>query len=111
MAAGGAARLEKVGPGEFRVSGVLSFDSVAAVFKQARELLAGNDPLRIDLAGVERSDSAGLALLVEWTRQARAAGRSIGFANIPEQMRTIAAVSGLEAVLPLVDSEARQGAE
>jgi phospholipid transport system transporter-binding protein len=50
---------------------------------------------------VERSDSAGLALLVECLRQAHQSGKSLRFFNIPAQMLAIARVSSLDQVLPL----------
>ncbi len=55
----------------------------------------------VDLREVERSDSAGVALLVAWMRSARQAQRDIRFLNMPSQMLNIARVSGLDAILPL----------
>ena len=63
--------------------------------------LREGDALDIDLSHVERSDSAGLALLVECLRHARQSGKTIRFFNIPAQMLAIARVSGLDEVLPL----------
>ena len=54
-----------------------------------------------DLAGVERADSAGLALLIEWMRRARRAGRPVRFLNLPPQMLEIARAASLDRVLPL----------
>ncbi len=59
-------------------------------------LVAGNGPVTVDLAGVTLADSAGIALLVEWHQRARAAGRALAFANIPDQVRKIIHVSGLQ---------------
>jgi len=50
---------------------------------------------------VVRADSAGLALLVEWMRAARRAGRPLRYRAIPPQMLAIARVSSLDQVLPL----------
>jgi len=50
---------------------------------------------------VQRSDRAGLALLVEWLREARQTGQSVRFFNMPAQMLAMARVSGLDQVLPL----------
>ncbi len=87
--------------GHVQCSGRLTFDSVTALMQRSDLLWQGQGALVVDLAGVDRSDSAGLALLVDWTRRARAAGREIQFIHVPAQLWAIAEVSGLEAVLPL----------
>jgi phospholipid transport system transporter-binding protein len=96
-----AARLEQGPGGALLITGEMGFATVAQLHAHARKLLEGEGELVIDLAAVDRADSAGLALLVEWTRLARGLDRPIRFVNMPEQMREIAAVSGLLPVLPL----------
>ena len=60
------------------------------------EALGGHADATVDLAAVERADSAGLALLVEWLRAARGRGARLRFDNVPAQLRAIAATSGLD---------------
>jgi len=79
-----------------------------AIYAAVRELLENSlDMIRevpeitVDLADVERSDSAGVALLVQWMREVRSQGKSITYLNIPSQMLAIARVSSLDTVLPL----------
>jgi phospholipid transport system transporter-binding protein len=96
-----AAQLEARGAGAYALSGELSFATVPEVWVRGRRLLAGEQSVTLDLQGVVRTDSAGLALLIEWTRETRRQGRAIRFVNVPAQMLAIAGVSGLEAVLPL----------
>ncbi len=55
----------------------------------------------IDLQGVTRTDSAGLALLVEWLRQAEKQNITLRFDNLPVQLREIARISDLLPLLPL----------
>jgi phospholipid transport system transporter-binding protein len=86
--------------GWFCLRGELTFDTVAQLLASSQALLAASPALTIDLAGVQRSDSAGLALLIEWTRSAAARRQAIAFTNIPAQMRALARVSGLDGVLP-----------
>lgn len=74
--------------------------SVPAILGQARGLFKNGAELVVDLAGVHRIDSAGLALLVEWLRQAQRKGISIRFKNIPARILAIAAICGLEQILP-----------
>jgi phospholipid transport system transporter-binding protein len=53
----------------------------------------------IDLAGVTASDSAGLALLIEWLSVAKGAGRALRFENIPSQLQQLARLSEVEELL------------
>jgi phospholipid transport system transporter-binding protein len=50
---------------------------------------------------VTLTDSAGLALMIEWLQLARAAKHEIVFTNIPEQMRDLIRVNGLTQVFQL----------
>ena len=83
------------------VEGELDFTTVVALLGDARPLLEAGTDVRIDLQGITRSDSAGLALLIEWMRTAQRLGKAIQFLNIPPQMLDIARVSSLDQVLPL----------
>lgn len=88
----------------YMVAGELNFSSVPGLWKQGRELFGngknGDKQLDIDLSEVSRSDSSGLALLLEWMRFAGKQGISIKFHNLPEQMRDIAEVCGVADKLP-----------
>ena len=83
------------------INGELTFKSVPALWESCRDCFARSTALDIDLSGVKRSDSAGLALLVECARHAHQTGKNIRFFNIPPQMLAIARVSSLDQVLPL----------
>jgi len=98
---GSGASIETGGDGGLRLSGALSFATVRDLLDRFGELPDARGSIRIDLAQVTRADSAGVALLIEWMRLARAAGREIVFVNIPAQMLAIARVSGLDQILPL----------
>ncbi len=98
------AQFERQSEGVFLLSGELSFASVAGVLRESEPLLVsrnGGDVITIDLQGVGRSDSAGIALLVEWLRNAKSQNSDITFLNIPSQMLALTRLSGLEAVLGL----------
>jgi len=83
------------------VEGELDFTTVVALLGDAQPLFDAGSEVRIDLQGITRSDSAGLALLIEWMRTAQRLGKAIKFLNIPPQMLDIARVSSLDQVLPL----------
>ena len=99
------AKLTKNGEGSYKVVGDLSFGSVPDVWREAREIFSGNaagksGAVRFDLSEVTRSDSAGLALLIEWMRSGKKRGISVSFSSIPDQMQEIARVCGVADQLP-----------
>jgi len=95
------ATITEAGNGRLAITGDLSFATVPQLWNRWRSLADGRQALDIDLRAVQRSDSAGLALLIDGLRRARQTGQSVRFFNIPEQMLAIARVSGLEEMLPL----------
>ncbi len=95
------ATLEPVASG-LRVCGALDFDSVTALGARGSELIRGwpETSCVVDLSAVTESGSAGLALLLSWLRAARAAGKQLQVVGAPDGLRSVAAVSGLHALLP-----------
>ncbi|MDC9724318.1 MAG: STAS domain-containing protein [Gammaproteobacteria bacterium] len=83
------------------LSGELSFSTVKQVLEESTTLFSPIIDLDIDLSKVNRSDSAGLALLVHWMRVAKQENKKIVFHNIPSQMLAIADASGLNELLPI----------
>jgi len=80
--------------------GELSFDTAPDLLDSQRDLFNQRDQLIIDCQQVSRSDSAGLALLIEWLRQARRYHCELTFRNLPRQLLDIAHASGVENLLP-----------
>lgn len=91
-----SARLDTQADGRWIVSGELNFDSVCGLLPQSRTAFESVSELCVDLAQVGRSNSAGLALLIEWMRWSTAAGIRIRFEQIPDSLRRLASISGLE---------------
>ena len=86
---------------EFRVSGVIDFDSVPDMLRESVARFGEQGDIVLDLSGVTRANSAGLALLIEWQRLARRPGRTLTIRNAPASLRNLARVSELESVLSL----------
>jgi len=93
------AKIEALGSGRFRVSGVLNADTVTSVLPQSRERFQGLPGVEVDFAAVTESDSSGLALLLEWLRLARKAGQKMHFDNVPEQVMALARISEVDDLL------------
>jgi len=81
------------------VTGALTFETVPDLYQNSAKWFEGAGELILDLAQVERTDSAGLALLIEWLRRAQAAKRRLRFANIPAQVQTLIRINGLQDAL------------
>lgn len=99
-AAGGEAQATAQGDGVLAVRGALTFHTVPDLFRQSSAWMQKSSGLvTIDLKDVQRADSAGLALLVEWLHLARGKGRDVRFVNVPEQVRSLSRVNGLSRAL------------
>jgi phospholipid transport system transporter-binding protein len=93
-----AATFDNVGPARFRVTGPMTFATVAELLRQSeRQLTTG--AVEIDLSRVVESDSAGLALLIEWMRLARKHNGSVVFTNVPPQLSALARISEVDELL------------
>ncbi len=80
-----------------RISGDLNRETVPDLMLQLQARLQQHpgEKIGINLQGVTRSDSAGLALLVECRRLMRLQQGSLYFEDLPEQMQHMAQISGL----------------
>jgi len=61
----------------------------------AKKLEPRSPPKVLDLSDITRTDSAGLALLIELRRQ----NASMTFCNIPAQMHKLATLSGVQEMI------------
>lgn len=99
--AGEPGRLAAAGAGRFELAGTVGFDDAARLLAEGDAAFASLDAVEVDLARVTRADSAGLALLIEWTLAARAAGRSLRYSNVPPAVASLAGISDVaELLLP-----------
>lgn len=92
---------EDLGGGRFKLSGHLGFESATRALAESQRLFADHKKLRLDLSGVESADSAGLALLVEWTGWAKRQKRKLSFVNVPKQAVALAKISEVDKILPI----------
>lgn len=85
--------------GRVRVAGPVTYATVTDLLAASRPLLASRPEVTIDLGGTTTIDSAGLALVIEWLRQARAARQVLRFVDLPEKLLAIARLSGVDGLL------------
>jgi len=86
--------------GRIVLSGPLTLANVGQVLVEGRQHL-GEGVATVDLGEVTELDSSALALLLAWLREAKAGGRPLGFANLPEALQTIARLYGVQDLLPV----------
>src|SRR5438132_13131533 len=82
------------------VSGPVTLANAAALLEEGRRHLA-DGVQTVDLGEVSEMDSALLALLLVWLRDARSKDRTLGLAKLPEPLRTIARLYGVDRQLPV----------
>ncbi len=88
-------------PDRYGVRGALTFATVRRALDMGLSALATarGASIEVDCAGVGASDSAGLAVLIEWLAWARRSGRTLRFSNLPEALRAIARICEIEGLL------------
>jgi phospholipid transport system transporter-binding protein len=97
----GIFRLVASAEGRFAAQGPLTF----ATARRARELgvqaLAGaaGGAREIACAGITASDSAGLAVLLDWLGGAKRAGRPLRYRQLPPGLVALARISEVEELL------------
>jgi len=82
------------------LQGVLDFETAPDLAARAAQLFTGHDQITVDFGAVTRSNSAGLALLLEWQRLARRDGQSLHVRNLPESLLNVAKMCELDPLLP-----------
>lgn len=93
------ALLQATAPDRAELSGDLTHNTVVDVLPQGLALLqqAGNQ-WTVSLQGVGKVSSAGVALLLEWLREATALNKVLYIECLPEHMEPIIRISDLEPV-------------
>jgi phospholipid transport system transporter-binding protein len=84
--------IERAG-NELRLAGALTIASAVALCEEGKQQLNGD--MVIDLAGVTEVDSTALSVLFEWRRTAREKNVQVSFRNLPDSMKSLAALYGV----------------
>jgi phospholipid transport system transporter-binding protein len=81
------------------LSGPVTLANVAGLLEEARPALA-DGVSAVDLGDVTELDSSLLAALLAWMREAKARGRPLLFARLPQDLVTLAQLYGVAELLP-----------
>ena len=91
--------LEDRGEGRFSLSGHMGFQTAGRILEESEELFEQHTLLEVDLSGVTQTDSAGLALLLEWITWANHTVREIRFIDMPAKIDAIAKTTEVDHLL------------
>lgn len=96
-----APTIVETSPDRYAVRGALTFASAQRALTTGLAAFAASHgaQIEVDLSEVGASDSAGLAVLIEWLAWARRNARELRFASVPEALRAIARICELDALL------------
>ena len=83
----------------YLIDGPITLDNIGAVIAEGTKF--DGDSVIVDLAAVTRADSSVLSLLLEWTRQYSGSGRTIVFANLNRNLRSLVDLYGVVDLIPV----------
>jgi phospholipid transport system transporter-binding protein len=92
-------QLTDLGGGRFTLSGRMAFDTAGQILRDSEVPFAEHTRIEVDLASVDETDSAGLALLLEWITWANHTVREIRFTEMPDRIQAIARTTEVEHLL------------
>jgi len=97
----GEFRLAAAAAGTLRAEGPLTFLTArrASELGLAALASAAGGALEVDCHGITSSDSAGLAVLLEWLGAARRSGRSLRYTQLPQGLAALAHISDVQQLL------------
>jgi phospholipid transport system transporter-binding protein len=84
------------GAGNFIIDGDLTFSTIDKKTVKSFDFLKTAKHITIDLSRVTSTDSAGLALMIEWIKYTRDHKIQLHFKNIPKQLLNLARLSGFD---------------
>ncbi len=86
--------------GVYRLEAPLTFATVAQLRGPGLARISAAQPeVSFDLAVVPASDSAGLALLIDWLAEARVRQRTLRYGQAPQALRALAQLSEVESLI------------
>lgn len=83
--------------GRWLIHGELTFASIYGKLVESPPFLrGGSKDIILDFSQVTSTDSAGLALMIEWIKITRHYRIQLQFKNVPKQLLNLAKLSGLD---------------
>jgi phospholipid transport system transporter-binding protein len=100
-AAPAAFEIAVTSPGRFAARGALTFANARRARSEGLHVLHTSSArdLEVDCSGIAHSDSAGLAVLLDWLAAMKKEGRPLCFTHLPPGLLAVARISGVEQML------------
>jgi phospholipid transport system transporter-binding protein len=87
------------GDGNFSLKGEMTFVTAGDILRDSEQPFEKHTRIEVDLSGVTDTDSAGLALLLEWITWANHTVREIRFTGVPPIIDAIARTTEVDNLL------------
>jgi phospholipid transport system transporter-binding protein len=87
------------GDGNFSLKGEMTFATAGDILRDSEQPFEKHTRIEVDLSGVTDTDSAGLALLLEWITWANHTVREIRFTGVPQIIDAIARTTEVDNLL------------
>ncbi len=94
-----AAHVAVVSDGVLKLRGRVGYPNADSVLPIGHKALADGKVSRIDLSGLEASDSATLAMLLAWAAEAERGKHRLVMSDPPEGLQALARLANAEALL------------
>ena len=94
--------ISEISPEHFIIKGDLTFATLDKKALEHCKFIDSAKNISIDLQYLGKTDSAGLALVLEWLKTSKINGTKLHLENIPHQLQSLAKLSGFEQYLQLL---------
>jgi len=82
--------------GQLEVVGELSFAAITQKAVLLCDFSCHNHGITLDFSHVQQTDSAGLALVIEWIKLSQVQQRQLKLQHFPQPLQTLATLCGFE---------------
>lgn len=81
------------------IQGALDFSNVMSVYKKSLAQIRLHRELMFDFAKLNSSNSAGLALIIEWIKLSKQQNKIFHFKNLPADILSLAKAAGVDKMV------------
>jgi len=93
--------IHDLGDGHFSVIGAVNFDNAGRVMAEGQNLFARHKDVVVDASAAEVSNTAGLAVLMEWASWCDVRDIRLVYEGIHANAMAVAELNGVTMMLPL----------
>jgi phospholipid transport system transporter-binding protein len=89
----------RIDDGIARVEGCLTLAEATRLLAEGEEAIATGCS-GFDFSGASQVDSVAVSLILAWQRRAQAQGRTLAFHNLPDSVRSLIDLYGVDDLIP-----------